>query len=313
MRIVFFGTAAFGIPSLEKLAGHHDIAAVVTREPARKGRGRTVQETPVAVSARMLGLTVIEQERLRDEHFLQTMRDLKADLYFVVAFKIMPRELYTIPLLGTVNLHASLLPDYRGAAPINHAIINGESETGLTTFFIDEQVDTGDMIKTLPIAIDPDETAGELTERMAAAGADMTLETINMIESGTAARKKQPAGAGKPAPKLHKGDGLIDWSRDATTIHNQVRGMNPVPGAFIEWSRGPLKIHRTRIVSDTAVDAAPGTITQADPRDGITVSCGRGTLSLLTVQPPGKKAISAADFVRGYRLSPGLKIAEETR
>ncbi|MCE5252527.1 methionyl-tRNA formyltransferase [bacterium] len=308
-RIVFLGTAEFGIPSLRALHEHHRVAGVVTQCDTPKGRGCRLQPSPVKIAALDMGLDVIGVENLRDPVFIERLKDYGADLFFVVAFQILPREVFTIPPDGTINLHGSLLPDYRGAAPINRAIINGDRETGLTTFYIEETIDTGDIILNEPVAIDPDETAGELSARMSELGAGLTLRTLEMIEKRGAPGLKQPMKGGRPAPKLFKEDGRIDWSGDARSIHNQVRGMNPTPGAYTEWRRGPLKIHRTKVV-DEDTPGTPGMITEASPQNGFVVSCGKGKLRILELQPPGKKVMDGPSFVRGYRIATGHVLSD---
>ncbi|MFC1694049.1 methionyl-tRNA formyltransferase [Candidatus Latescibacterota bacterium] len=307
MRLIFMGTAEFGLATLRVLHENHEIAAVITRCDVCMGRGRKLCPTPVKSTALDLGIPVYEQDNLSDPDFITSLRELDADLFYVVAFKILPKEVFTIPPKGTVNLHASLLPDYRGAAPVNWAIINGDNETGLTTFYIEEKVDTGDVILNESVTIGPDETAGELSDRMKVTGAELSLKTADMIEQSIAPRIKQPFSGGRPAPKLFKEDGRINWSRDAQIIHNQVRGMNPRPGAFTESAIGNLKIHRT-IIMDTDSPGTPGLITEVSQQSGLTVSCGKGELRILKIQPPGKKPMDGASFHRGYRIEKGVYI-----
>jgi len=306
MRIVFMGTSDFGIPTLRTLHENHEVAAVVTGPDRPRGRGRVMLPTPVKSAALELGIPVLDPDRLDDPSFIGELRAVGAGLFFVVAFRILPPAVFTIPPRGTVNLHASLLPDYRGAAPVNRAVINGDDVTGVTTFFIEETVDTGDVLLQRKTAIGPDETAGELYDRLKYIGADLSLETVNGIEAGTVAPKKQPPGPSRPAPKLRKSDGLIDWGKDVRTVHNHVRGMNPAPGAYTGWKGGALKIHRTRVLDETS-KGTPGLVVKASGRDGLAVSCGTGTLGMIEVQPPGKKAMDGASFVRGYRVETGMR------
>jgi len=300
------GTTQFGIPSLKAIAGKHDIAAVVTRCDSCKGRGLLECPTPIKEVSREMGLKVFEPVSLSDPQFINDLKAINADLFFVAAFRILPPSVFKIPPKGTINLHGSLLPDYRGPAPINWAIINDEEKTGLTTFYIEETVDTGKIILTREIPIDPDETAVELSCRMRLEGAELALETLDLIESGNAPAIAQPIKCGKPAPKLFKQDGRIDWEKDARTIHNLVRGMNPFPGAFTDWCKGPLKIHRTRIVDEESA-GNPGEIDSITP-DGFVISCGKGKLLLLEIQPPGKKIMDGLSFTRGYRVEKGTCI-----
>ena len=309
IHIVFMGTAEFGVPTLRALCEKYDVAGVVTRSDPKMGRGRKLQPSPVKIAAKELSLDVLEPVNLTDTEFIKKLKEFEADLFFVVAFRILPREIFTIPPKGTVNLHASLLPDYRGAAPINWAVINGDEVTGLTTFYINDDIDTGDIILKESVPIGPDETAGELAERLKETGADISLKTVEMIEKGTAVVEKQPFTAQRPAPKLYKKDGLIDWSKDARSIHNQVRGMNPAPGAYSQYSKGPLKIHRTKIVEENS-HGTPCLIKESSPKESFVVSCGRGSLRILEIQPPGKKVMDGASFVRGYRIEEGMNVCE---
>lgn len=307
MRIVFMGTAEFGIPTLRILNERYDIPAVVTRPDRPKGRGRELQKCPVRIEAESLGIPVLAPEKLTEPEFLANLARYDADLFFVVAFRILPKDVFTMPPKGTVNLHSSLLPDYRGAAPIQWAVINGDDVTGLTTFFIDENIDTGDILLQTELPIGPNETAGELYDRMMVAGAELSLKTADLIEHGMARPSPQPERATRPAPKLFKENGLIDWSKDARTVHNLVRGTNPVPGAYIESARGPLKIHRTAIIEEQS-SGNPGHIAEASPKKGIVVSCGKGSLHILELQPPGKKPMDSAAYVRGYGAETGTAL-----
>ncbi len=308
MRIVFMGTAEFAVPGLKALHERHEVAAVVTRPDAECGRGLRLKCPPVGSAGADLGIPVLAPAKLTDPEFLARLRDFGADLFFVTAFRILPPAVYSMPSKGTVNLHGSLLPDYRGAAPIQWAVINGDVETGLTTFYIEETVDTGDIIFTERVAIGPDETAGELYSRMSVLGADLALRTVDAIDGGNAPRIRQPMSGGRPAPRLRKGDGCIDWTRDARTVHNLVRGMNPAPGAFTGWSRGPLKIHRTRL-ADEETRGTPGMVAEASPSRGLTVFTGRGSVEILELQPSGKRPMDGASFVRGYRIEPGITLS----
>jgi len=317
MRLVFMGSADFGVPALHALAGRHNVAAVVTRKDAEKGRGRRLAPTPVKEAAISLGIPVLQPGNLRDPVFIGKLSTLGAELYYVVAFRILPPEVFTMPPKGTVNLHASLLPDYRGAAPINWAIVNGETVTGLTTFFIDKNIDTGDIVFQEHIAIGPDETAGELYERMKPLGAELSLNTLDSIADGVVkGTAQQVSGAAQrilhAAPKLSKDDGRIDWNRPTRDVHNLVRGMNPHPGAFTEWNGGILKIHRTE-VADGDRSGQPGTVCHVSPREGITVACGDGAVRLVEVQPPGKRQMRGAEFARGYPMTAGQPLSGKRR
>jgi methionyl-tRNA formyltransferase len=299
------GTSDFGIPTLRALGKHHDVAAVVTRPDSLRGRGLKQSPSAIKTAALEAGIPVFDPPALRDEAFLSELRGIGAELFFVAAFRILPPSVFTMPPLGTVNLHGSLLPDYRGAAPVQRAVINGDTETGLTTFFIAETVDTGDIILTERVPIGPEETSGELFARMREIGASLALRTVDLIASGNPPHIPQPTSPGRPAPKLRKEEGLIDWSRDIRSIHDQVRGMNPEPGAFIRREKGILKIHRTRILDEDS-SGVPGTVAESSPQEGFSVWCGRGSLAILEVQPEGKRPMDSAAYVRGYLIEKGM-------
>jgi len=307
MQIVFFGTADFGIPTLEALDGGHEVVAVVTGPDKPRGRGRASAPTPVRRTAETLGIPVLTPERLNDGAFLAELAQIAADLYFVVAFRILPPSVFTMPTYGTVNLHASLLPDYRGAAPINWAVINGDTATGLTTFYIEETVDTGDIILSERMTIGEDETAGDLFGRMTVVGAELALRTVNMIADGTAYRTPQSMTGGRRAPKLFRDDALIDWTPDARTVHNRIRGLSPIPGAYVKTAAGPLKILRTSIEKADGT-GTPGVVATSDPNRGFSVFCGSGTVRVREVQPPGKRPMSAGEYMRGYTVTPGMPV-----
>jgi methionyl-tRNA formyltransferase len=307
MQIVVFGTADFGVTTLEALDGSHEVVAVVTGQDKPCGRGRTSAPTPIRCVAEALGIPVLTPERLDDPDFLAELTEIAADLFFVVAFRILPPSVFTLPTYGTVNLHSSLLPDYRGAAPINWAVINGDTASGLTTFYIEETVDTGDIILSERMTIGEDETAGDLFDRMTVVGAELALRTVNMIEDGTVHRTPQPTGGGRPAPKLFRSDALIDWTPDARTVHNRIRGLSPIPGAYVKAASGPFKILRTSL-EDADGTGTPGVIASSDPNEGFSVFCGSGTVRVLEVQPPGKRPMSAAAYVCGRTVTPGMPV-----
>ena len=308
MKIVFMGTPQFAISSLSKLVhGKHQLAGVVTVPDKPQGRGQKLSESPMKSFASGLGLKVLTPENLEDENFIQALKDLKPDLIAVVAFRILPEEVFSMPPLGTINLHASLLPKYRGAAPINWAIINGETTTGLTTFYIRKKVDTGDMILQREIDIGPDETFGELHDRMSDLGAKMLLETIDLIEKGEVQPFTQDDSLATRAPKITPEHCRINWSSDAQKLKNLIRGLSPVPGAYAMFRRKVLKIYRANAFGETTHSENFGEVVESDVPGGILVKTGRGFLSLLEVQPESKKKMSAEEFQRGYRVKPGEK------
>lgn len=307
MKIVFMGTPQFAIPSLSKLVhSKHQLEGVVTVPDKPRGRGQKLSESSIKSFATSLGLKVLTPENLEDKIFIQTLRNLKPDLIAVVAFRILPEEVFSLPPLGTINLHASILPKYRGAAPINWAIINGETRTGLTTFFIRKMVDTGDMILQREINIGPDETFGELHDRMSDLGAEMLLETIDLIEKkGEVRLFKQDDSLATRAPKITPEHCRIDWSSDAQSLKNLIRGLSPVPGAYAMFRGKVLKIYRANAIGEYTHNENFGEVVESDMLDRVLVRTGRGFLSLLEVQPESKKKMSAEEFLRGYRVKPG--------
>lgn len=306
MRLVFMGTPVFALPSLEKLlASEHDVVAVVTRPDRPRGRGLREGPPPVKVLAEKHQLPVFQPKKLRDESFLSRLSELKADLFVVVAFRILPQEVYTMPPKGTIDLHPSLLPKYRGAAPINWAIINGERQTGVTVFFIGEKIDAGDTILQRSVPIGFEETAGELTERLSIIGAQVLQEAVDAIAQGRVIQAPQPDEKPSAAPKLTREDGRIDWTKTAVQVRDLIRGLNPKPGAFTTFGGRTIKIHRALVVDETLKGARPGQVIGADARQGILVSAGEGQLYLQEVQLEGRKRMSSAEFLRGFRLKEG--------
>ncbi|MDZ7331117.1 MAG: methionyl-tRNA formyltransferase [candidate division KSB1 bacterium] len=305
MNILFMGTPEFAIPSLEKLiASHHRVLAVVTGPDKPVGRGLKLSPTPVKQVAQRHGIPVLTPEKLSEDSFIAALRQIPADLYVVVAFRILPTAVFTIPSQGAINLHASLLPKYRGAAPINWAIINGESETGVTTFFIEQQVDAGNWILQRAIPISPDETAGELHDRLSLIGADLLLETVDLIESGRAPRHPQQ-GEVTRAPKITREICHIDWQKDSLAIYNLIRGLSPLPRAFTYYQNQELKICRAHVVTpDVAAPGLPGQIIDIN-KEAIFVATGRGVLAITELQPENKRRMSTAEYLRGHRLRIG--------
>jgi methionyl-tRNA formyltransferase len=308
MRIVFMGTPQFAIPSLKKLIqSRHQLVGVVTVPDKPQGRGLKLAESPVKRFAKEHNLKVLTPEDQNDENFILALKELNPDLIVVVAFRILPEDVFSIPLLGTINLHASLLPKYRGAAPINWAIINGETKTGLTTFYIRKKVDTGDMILQKEINIYPEENFGELHDRMADLGAEMLLETLDMIERGEVEPLKQEDSLATKAPKITPEHCRIDWSRGAAEIKNLVRGLSPAPGAFALLRGKILKIFKSEVIGDTLFSEDFGEVVESNTKKNVWIRTGMGFLSLLEVQPESKRKMNIEEFIRGYRVKPGEK------
>jgi methionyl-tRNA formyltransferase len=313
MRIVFMGTPAFALPSLEGLIRlpDHQVVGVVTQPDRPQGRGLHPAPSPVKRAAAAHGLPVLQPERLRDGAFLAALHAWHADLFVVVAFRILPVPVLSLPPRGAVNLHASLLPKYRGAAPIQWAIINGEQETGVTTFVIDRHVDTGGILLQRRVAIGPEETAGELHDRLAVIGAKVLAETVEALAAGRV-RPVPQSGEATAAPKLSKQDGRVDWAWPAGVIHNRIRGLNPYPMAFTTWRGRTVRLVRSApVTAREGPDRRPGDLIAADENTGVIVQTGKGWLKLVVVQPEGRKQMSAAAFVRGYRPEPGERLGVE--
>ena len=307
MRLVFMGTPAFAVPSLEALihAGHR-VAAVVTQPDRPAGRGK--RPTPPAVKEVALrhGLPVWQPERVRDPGVVAALADLRPEAIVVVAFgQILPRDILVLPPAGCINVHASLLPRYRGAAPIHWAIINGEKETGVTTMFIDEGLDTGDIILQAAIPIGPDDNVGLVHDRLAHLGGELLLRTLELVAGGKAPRLPQDPDLATYAPPLRPEDEIIDWARPVEAIRNLVRGLDPWPGARTMLDGKVLKIWRVRVLVDRWAEGVPGEILAADETRGILVRAGDGVVAVETLQAAGGKRLDSRAFLRGHRLPVG--------
>jgi methionyl-tRNA formyltransferase len=308
VRLVYFGTPDFASRCLGKIyKSKHKVVAVVTAPDKPKGRGMKLEPSEVKQVASRLSLDILQPENLKDKIFLEKLSSYKAELFAVVAFRILPEEVFTMPQFGTVNLHASLLPKYRGAAPINWAIFNGEKETGLSTFFIRKKVDTGDMLLQEKIDIGPDETFGELHARMATLGGDLFVKTLELIESGNYKVSTQDNSLATTAPKLTPELGNIDWFKSASDVHNLVRGLCPRPGAYSYRNGKKIIILRTCPEMAGSRDAGPGMIIEANPQRGLVVACGDAAVRILQIRPESGKTISGEEYVRGYRPVTGEK------
>lgn len=309
MHIVFMGTPDFAIPSLEKLIhSKYEVVGVVTGPDKPRGRGLLFSETPVKKFAKEHNLKVLSPENLKSDDFYYSFKELSPDLSVVVAFRILPERVFSLPPLGTINLHASLLPKYRGAAPINWVLINGETKTGLSTFLIQKKVDTGNLILQKEIDIFPEETFGELHDRMANLGADLLLETVDLIEKSEVKTIKQDDTQATPAPKITPEHCRIDWSKEAVQIKNQIRGLSPIPAVFTLCKGKILKVYKATVVDGNPFSEGFGEIVEPNKKEEIWVKTKKGILNLLEVQPEGKRKMSAAEFVRGYKIKPGEKL-----
>ena len=302
MRIVFMGTPDFAVASLNALVeAGHDIAGVVTAADKPAGRGQKIHESAVKQYAVAKGLKVLQPLKLKDPDFLAELADLKAEIQVVVAFRMLPEVVWNMPPKGTINLHASLLPDYRGAAPINHAIINGESVTGVTTFFLKHEIDTGDVIFAEQVEIGPDENAGELHDKLMVSGAQLLVRTINAVEKGDYKEIPQAiTSLQKHAPKIFKDFCEINWNQPAQTIYNHIRGLSPYPAAFTKLQGKNLKVFKAELENGDPQER-PGTFS-SDGKSFLKFAAQDGSLKLTDIQYEGKKRMQVDEFLRGMRL-----------
>ncbi len=298
------GTPDFAVPSLEiLLKNNYRVAAVVTAPDKPRGRGRQVSFTPVKEYAMAHSLSLLQPESLTAASFISALASLRSDLFVIVAFRILPPQVFSIPAAGTFNLHASLLPKYRGAAPINWAIINGEKESGVTTFFLQEKVDTGNIILQARVAISETMTAGELHDTLAEVGAEIVLQTVRLIERGKAQPRKQDDTFSSPAPKIFKDDCRIDWNKPATSVHNFIRGLSPHPAAWTVHDGTMLKVYMAENSEFRIQNPEAGRVNVSGGK--LYVATGDGTISVLEVQQEGKKKMGAEEFLRGYKFKEG--------
>lgn len=307
LRTVFMGTPDFALQTLQGLidAGCN-LVGVYTQPDRPKGRGKQLAAPPVKELARQHGIPVFQPQKLRQPEVVAELEALAPDLIVVVAYgQILPKSVLDIPAHGCINVHASLLPSYRGAAPINKAIIDGATETGITTMYMDVGLDTGDMLVKKALPIGAGETAGELHDRLAVLGREAMEETLRQLCAGTLQREIQDDAMSSYAPMMKKEDGRIDWSRSASEVHNHVRGLDPWPGAYTSLDGEILKLALTTPHANG--DAPPGTVIAAD-RDGVHIACGSGALLVRELQLAGRKRLAAADFLRGCPLEPGTRL-----
>lgn len=312
MRILFMGTAAFAVPCLRALldAGH-EVPAVVTQPDRPAGRGQALRVSPVKRLAEEASLPVLQPEKASQPEFVDALRALRPEAIVVVAYgQILRPVVLDIPPRGCINVHGSLLPELRGAAPIQWAIIRGFRETGVTTMFMDPGMDTGDVILQATEPISPEDTAGSLAERLAPLGARLLRETMDLLARGQAPRRTQDGERATYAPMLKREDGFIDWRQPADAIRNRIHGCNPSPGAVALKEGRPVKLWRARVVedSDGSSGVEPGRVVRVD-REGPVVAAAGGALLLLEVQPESRPRLSGEEYVRGYRLKPGSQFA----
>lgn len=307
MRILFMGTPDFALPTLRALCeGGHDIVGVVTKIDTPKGRGHHLTPPPIKVYALEQNIPVYQPSTLKGEEFAKILAELDPELIVVVAFgKILPQNVLDYPKYGCVNVHGSLLPEYRGAAPMQRAIIDGKKTTGITTMLMAAGLDTGDMLLKSEVEIGENDNFEDIHDRLADCGAKLLIETVEKIEKGEIIPEKQDDSLATYAAKIEKSDCLLDFSRPARELHNLIRGLSPIPLSFTHTPDGKLlKVVASRVVDDNKTNGEPaGTVISVG--DDIKVACGKGILSLLTVVPEGKGRMSAADFVRGRKIAEG--------
>lgn len=303
LDVVFMGTAQFAVPCLQALIGAgHRVQAVVTQPDRPQGRGMKLRPSPVKAAALDTGLPILQPEKASDPGFIADLTAMAPQVIVVVAYgQILRQAILDIPPLGCVNVHGSLLPELRGAAPIQWSIIRGHHETGVTTMFMDRGMDTGDMILKAVTPIAPQDTAGTLAERLAPLGAELLARTVALVEAGEAPREPQDASLATYAPMLSRAHGAIDWSRPAVEVRNLIHGCNPSPGAHALRAGEPIKIWRAEAV-DEVVDAAPGTVLDAAE---LRLATGAGAVKLLEVQPENRARLDAPAYVAGYRVTTG--------
>lgn len=309
MRVIFMGTPDFSVGALEALAeAGQEIAAVVTQPDKPKGRGKARQMTPVKAKALELGLPVCQPVRVREESFIEKVRELAPDVIVVSAFgQIIPKALLELPKYGCINIHASLLPKYRGAAPIQWAVLDGEKVSGVTIMQMDAGLDTGDMLAKKEVPLAPDETGGSLFDKLSRAGAELLKEVLPKIQAGSLTPEKQPAESPTPyARMIRKEDGLLDWKEPAEVLERKVRGLTPWPSAYTGLKGKTLKIWRAETAGGPGT-GAPGTVLSVE-KDSFAVQTGEGILRILEVQLEGKKRMDAGAFLRGFQVEAGDRL-----
>lgn len=306
MRIVFMGTPEFAVPTLEAIIQHHEVVCVVTQPDKRKGRGGKMQFTPVKEVAVAHDIPVFQPIKIRESESVEILREYNPEAIVVVAFgQILPQEIIDMPKYGCVNVHASLLPKYRGSAPIQWAVIDGEKETGITTMFMDVGIDTGDMLEKIKISIDEKETGGSLHDKLTVLGSELILSTLSKLENGSVVREKQDDEKSNYAKMLTKELGRIDFAKSAQEIERLIRGLNPWPSAYTMMDGKTLKIWSADVMDDR--EGQLGEIVEVT-KDALIVKTGYGTLAIKEVQLEGKKRMDTSSFLRGYEVELGKRL-----
>ncbi|MBQ6382693.1 MAG: methionyl-tRNA formyltransferase [Clostridia bacterium] len=309
MRIVFMGTPDFAVPSLKALiSAGYDIAGVFTQPDRPKGRGNRLTPSPVKTAALEAGIPVFQPEKIRKTG-VEDLRGLKPDLCVTAAFgQILSQEILDIAPMGNINVHASLLPRHRGAAPVAYALMDGETKTGVTTMWMDAGIDTGDILLQAETNIEETETCGELTERLSRTGAELLIRTLKELEAGTLISRKQDETRMTYDPMLSKSMGIADFTQSATQIKGLINGMNPWPCVTVPAENGRLKLLRAAVTDGTG---EPGMILSADTRNGLVIACGTGAVRVLEIQAPGGKPMKSEDYLRGHSLPAGMNLKED--
>jgi len=307
VRIAFFGTPEFAVPTLEALLhSAHQVVLVVTQPDRPRGRGQRVSAGPVKQLAEARGIPVLQPDKLTRDPWEAELTPFDIDLGVVAAYgKILPDWLLALPRLGLINVHASLLPRYRGASPIHRAVMNGETETGVTIMRVVKALDAGAMLATATVPIAPDDRTDLIERALAGVGGALLVQTVDRLAAGPVDEVPQRDADATYAPRLRKEEGLVDWSRPARAIHNQIRGLHPWPHAFTFGPAGRLILHRSSVATDAGHDAVPGTVVTASQTEGLTVATGDGVLDLLELQAEGGKVLPSRAFLAGHPLKPG--------
>ncbi len=310
MKVVFAGTPDFSVPSLKTLieAEDIDLAAVITQPDKRRGRGKKVRYTPVKKEALKHDIKVLQPKDINSEESINKLEEMDIDLMTVVAYgQILSKQLLTLPQKGCINLHASLLPEYRGSSPIQQAIMDGKDKTGVTTMFMDEGLDTGDIIAQREVPIHKDYNAGDLHDKLAAVGAELLKETVLKFQNGKITKIKQDDSQASYTHQLSKDDGRIDWKKSSQDLYYFVKAMNPWPGSFTYLDNKLLKLFQVKPL-DKNTKKAPGTVIEADPEKGLYIQTGEGLLKIEKLQLAGKKRMATDDFLRGYQIEEGIQL-----
>lgn len=310
LRVVFFGTPAFAVPTLDALlASRHRVVAVVTQPDRPRGRGHKTSDAPVKARAVDAKLSVLQPDRLKDEGFLHALASLDPDLGVVAAYgRILTDAVLATPRLGMINVHASLLPKYRGAAPVHRAVIAGERETGVTIMRVVKALDAGPMLATVRRRIDADDTSDVVERDLAALGASLLVSVVDRLSDGAVEEVAQDDDAATYAPRLTKADGLIEWGASAAEVHNRIRGLHPWPHAYTFHHAHRLILHRSALDTADTAGRAPGTILEAGG-DRLVIAAGAGALRLVELQAEGKRAVAAREFLSGHHLEPGERLS----